>query len=296
MTSTKLLVLFLAASFLNSSIVNRQSSIPIKAFAYVGPNYVITAEVAGKHSFIVNFINLSDFVIVVQPNELIYKGASGRFYIGQVFDQEYKDTRGEIYKYSATVLLRGHTFTGLTVLGAFYELEAIEQLSIRIGSKRFYFEPMEQVQFEQLAAKVGELDLKNPNPRDALRQANIAELGSMKSTDGSSAWDQDWQGLLMQDGINPPRILEKTEVTPTEEARRANTYGKVKLAVTINKNGGIEELKVVRGLGRGLDERAVQAVQNSWLFLPPTKNGEVLQSSFQFDVEFSPPQPGQPKN
>src|SRR5688572_29062187 len=219
MTSTKLFILFLAASFLNLSIVNGQSSIPVKAFAYVGPNYVITAEVAGKHSFVVNFINFSDFVIVVQPNELIYKAASGRFYIGQVFDQEHKDTRGEIYKYSASILLQGRSFTGLTVLGAFHELDAIEQLSIRIGAKRFYFEPMEQVHFEQLAAKVGELDLKNPNPRDALQQANIPQMGSMKSTDGTSAWDQDWQGLLMPDGINPPRILEKTEVTLTEEAR-----------------------------------------------------------------------------
>src|SRR5687768_9876212 len=159
MTSRRFLILFLAASFL---IVNRQSSIvnsavPVKAFAYVGPNYLITAEVAGKHSFVVNFINLSDFVIVVQPNELIYKAASGRFYIGQVFDQEHKDTRGEIYKYSASILLQGRSFTGLTVLGAFHELDAIEQLSIRIGAKRFYFEPMEQVHFEQLAAKVGEL-------------------------------------------------------------------------------------------------------------------------------------------
>ena len=75
---------------------------PAKSFAYVGPNLVITAEVAGAHSFVVNFINLSDFVIVVQPNDLIYKGASGRFYIGQVYEAEHKDSRGEIYKYSAS--------------------------------------------------------------------------------------------------------------------------------------------------------------------------------------------------
>src|SRR5688572_7734190 len=127
MGKSRILILYLAASFFNSSFVIRHSSVPVKAFAYVGPNYVITAEVAGKHSFVVNFINLSDFVIVVQPNELIYKGASGRFYIGQVFDQEHKDTRGDVYKYSASVLLQGRTFTGLTVLGAFQELDAIEQ-------------------------------------------------------------------------------------------------------------------------------------------------------------------------
>src|SRR5213593_2535588 len=202
---------------------------PTRTFAYVGPNYIITAEVAGKHSFVVNFINLSDFVIVIQPHDLIYKGASGRFYIGQVFEQEHKDNKGEIFKYSASILLKGRSFTGLTVVGFFHEQDQIEQLSIRIGSKRFYLEGLEQVQFEQLAAKIGELDMKNPDSRAALQEANIAESGKATSTDGTSEWDRDWQGLITPDGINKTRIIDMPEVTPTEEARRANTYGKVKL-------------------------------------------------------------------
>jgi len=262
---------------------------PPKAFAFVSPQYVITAEIASARSFVVNFINLSEFVIVVQPNEFIYKGASGRFYIGQVYDMEHKDTRGETVKYSASMLLRGKSFTGLTILGAFRELEQIEELSIRIGAKRFYLQPMDKIQFEQLAAKIGELDLKNPNPRAALQDANIAEIGAMKSTDGTSEWDRDWQGLLSPDGINQPKVIERPEVTPTEEARRTRTYGKVRLAATITKNGGIQDLKVEKGLGRGLDERAVEAVKNSWVFLPATKNGEVLESFVKFDVDFPPP-------
>lgn len=267
---------------------------PIKAFAYVGANYIITAEVSGPRSFVINFINLSDFVIVVQPNDLIYKAVSGSFYIGQVFEQEHKDTRGETLKFTASILLKGRTFTGLTVLGAFREQERVEELSIRIGSKRYYLQGMEQVQFEQMAAKIGELDLKATNPRAALQEANIADLGSMKGTDGSAEWDRDWQQLMMPDGVNPPRIIEKPEVTPTEEARRTHTYGKVKLSAVINKNGGIQDIKVLRGLGRGLDERAVEAVKNSWVFLPATKNGEVLESTVGFEVDFPAPPSNRP--
>ena len=262
---------------------------PVKSFAYVGPNLVITAEVAGAHSFVVNFINLSDFVIVVQPNDLIYKGASGRFYIGQVYEAEHKDSRGESYKYSATVLLKGKSFTGLTVEGFFRELDAIEELSIRIGSKRYYLEPVEQVEFEQLAAKIGELDLKAANPRAALEEANIAEMGSLKSTDGTSEWDRDWQGLLDANGINQPRIIEKPPVQPTEEARKKNVSGTVRLSAALNKNGILVDLKVVKGLGHGLDERAIEAVKNSWVFLPATKNGEVQESTFLINVDFPPP-------
>src|SRR5512136_2236415 len=75
-----------------------------KTFAFVNINYIMTAEVASEHSFVVNFINLSDFVIVIQPNEFIYKGASGRFYIGQVYEREIKDPKGETQKYSASFL------------------------------------------------------------------------------------------------------------------------------------------------------------------------------------------------
>ena len=268
---------------------------PVKSFAYIGPNYIITAEMAGKHSFVVNFINLSDFVIVIQPHDLIYRGASGRFYIGQVFEQEHKDNKGEIFKYSASILLKGRSFTGLTVDGFFFEQDQIEQLSIRIGSKRFYLEGVDPVQFEQLAAKIGELDLKNADSRAALQEANITESGKVSSTDGTSEWDRDWQGLITPDGINKTRIIEMPEVTPTEDARRTNTYGKVKLQAAINKNGGIQDLKVLRGLGRGLDERAMEAVKNSWVFLPATKNGEVVESVVVFDVEFKPaPQKASP--
>jgi TonB family protein len=262
---------------------------PAKTFAFVSPQYVITAEVATARSFVLNFINLSDFVIVVQPNEFIYKGASGRFYIGQVFEQEHKDNRGEVFRYSASILIKGQSFTGLNILGAFQELDQIEELSIRIGAKRFCLVPLEKAQFEVLAGKVSELDMKSGNPRVSMQEAGMGDLGNVRSTDGTSEWDRDWQGLMRQDGVNLPKIIERSEAVPTEEARRSRTYGKVRLSALINKNGGLQDIKVEKGLGRGLDERAVEAVRNSWVFLPATKNGEVIEGSIAFDVDFPPP-------
>jgi hypothetical protein len=260
-----------------------------KTFAFVSPHYVITAEVGSEHSFIVNFINLSDFVIVIQPNEFIYKGASGRFYNGQVYEREMKDAKGEMQKYSASVLLKGHSFTGLTIVGSFHEQDDIVELSIRIGAKRFYMQPVEKVIFEQLAAKVGELDLDNPSGSAALSQANIPEMGKVRGTDGTSEWDRDWQGLMTPDGVNPPKIIERPEISPTPDARKSHTYGKVRLSGIINKSGGIQDLKVIKGLGRGLDQRALDGVKNSWIFLPATKNGEVLETIIPLEVEFPSP-------
>ena len=260
-----------------------------QAFVFVNTNYVITAELASEHAFVVNFINLSDFVVVIQPNEFIYQGASGRFYIGQVYEKEIKDTKGETQKYSASMLLKGHSFTGLNIVGAFRELDAIEELSVRIGAKRFYLQPVEKIVFEQIAAKIGELDLDNPSSSAALIEANIPEMGTVKSTDGTSEWDRDWQGLLSQEGVNPPKIIERPEIAPTPEAVKARTYGKVRLSGIINKSGGIQDLKVIKGLGRGLDQRALDGVKNSWVFLPATKNGEVVETAVPLEVEFLPP-------
>jgi hypothetical protein len=260
-----------------------------KAFAFVDHRYVITAEVASEHAFVVNFINLSDFVIVVQPNEFIYRGASGRYYIGQVFESEHKDRRGEIQKYTASLLLKSHTFIGLTIVGAFHELAQIEEMSVRIGAKRFYMVPMESRVFEQLVQKINDLDIENPSGAAALAEANVSEMGIVRSTDGTSEWDSDWQGLLTDDGINPPKIIEKPEISPTGEAIRHNTYGSVKLSGIINKSGGIQNLKVVKDLSYGLGQRALDGVINSWIFLPATRNGEVVDTAITIDVEFYPP-------
>jgi hypothetical protein len=260
-----------------------------KSFAFVNQRYAITAEVSSEHKFVLNFINLSDFVIVVQPSEFIYKGASGRFYIGQVFDLENKNGRGETQKYSASYLLKGHAYAGFSIIGAFHEQDQIEEISMRIGARRYYMQPVESSQFEQLAVKIGNLDLENPSAAAALEEANIPEMGTVKSTDGTSEWDRDWQGLFAPDGTNPPKIVERPEIPPTNEAKKSHTYGKVKLSGIINKSGGIQDLRVVKGLERSLDKRAIEGVTNGWVFLPATKNGEVLETSIAIEIEFPPP-------
>jgi len=91
----------------------------------------------------------------------------------------------------------------------------------------------------------------------------------------------------MDDGINPPKILERPEILSTPEARRARVSGTVRLTGIIGRDGGVRDLRVVRGLGRGLDERAVEGVRKSWVFLPATRNGEVHETQIFIEVEFS---------
>jgi len=269
--------------------MNLQAREPAAAYAFIGPPYVITAEAADAHRFVLNFFNLSDFVIVVQPEEFIYKGGSGQFYIGQVFDLPTKGTRGDDYRYSASFLLRSHSYKGLDILGAFHEQQAVAELSIRIGSKRYYLTPLNSSEWGRLEKKIENLDMTNQNAEAAFRNADLAATGRVVISEGGSGWDLDWEGLLLPGGVNPPRILDMPEVAPTDEALRTKTFGKVRLSAIITRDGAIQDLTVVKGLGRGLDVRATEAVKSSWTFLPATRNGEVIETSVKFDVTFSPP-------
>jgi TonB family protein len=167
---------------------------------------------------------------------------------------------------------------------------------VRIGAKRFYLQPLDKTAFEQLAMKIGNVDLASSDLAASVESANISEMGSVKTTDGTSEWDRDWATLITPDGINPPKIIEHPEIAPTIEARKSNTYGKVKLSALINKNGGIQDIKVTKGLGRGLDQRAIEGVKNSWLFLPATKNGEVVDTAISIEVEFMDPEKNRSAN
>lgn len=284
----RMLIVSAAACMLAAAGSSRAQD-SFRRWAFVGPQCVITAEVSGAHRFILNYINLSDFVVVVPASDLIYRGASGQFYIGQVYDLQTKTTRGEVYQYSATVLIGGHSFKGLTVAGAFHEQDQIQELSVRVGSKRYYLKGLDKNQLEKLQAGIENLDLRNQDGEAALREAGLSELGTVATPDGISDWDQDWKTQLRPDGINPPRYLETPTVMPTDDARNNNIYGAVKLAATITRDGKIDRITVVNSLGHGLDERAIEAVKNSWVFLPATQNGEVLETRVQFEVPFPPP-------
>ena len=68
-------------------------------------------------------------------------------------------------------------------------------------------------------------------------------------------------------GISAPTLISKIEPVYTEEARAAKLSGTVVLSVVVDESGKPRNVKVTRPLGLGLDEKAVEAVQQ-WKFNP----------------------------
>jgi TonB family protein len=53
----------------------------------------------------------------------------------------------------------------------------------------------------------------------------------------------------------------------SDEAREAKLQGAVTLLVLVGADGRASQIRIVRGIGLGLDDRAVQAIRG-WKFLP----------------------------
>jgi TonB family protein len=86
-------------------------------------------------------------------------------------------------------------------------------------------------------------------------------------------------------GVSAPVLLSKTEPMYSEEALRAKLEGTVMLYVQIDPSGHPTNIKVVKSLGLGLDEKAVEAVQK-WEFSPGKKDGKPVTIEATIDVNF----------
>ena len=87
-------------------------------------------------------------------------------------------------------------------------------------------------------------------------------------------------------GVEPPRLLREVKAQYTEDARTRGVTGDVILEIVIRSDGSVGDVKVLRGLGFGLDERAVTAVR-SWKFSPAKRLGTAVDVIVEVEVEFS---------
>ena len=87
-------------------------------------------------------------------------------------------------------------------------------------------------------------------------------------------------------GIDPPRLLREVKADYTDEARRRNLTGDVVLEIVVRSDGSVGDVKILQGLGSGLDQRAVVAVRQ-WRFSPARRKGVAVDVVVEVAVEFS---------
>jgi TonB family protein len=86
-------------------------------------------------------------------------------------------------------------------------------------------------------------------------------------------------------GVEPPRLLKEVRADYTDEARRANITGEVVLEIVVRRDGSVGDVRILRRLGSGLDQRAVDAVRQ-WRFAPARLKGTPVDVIVEVGVEF----------
>jgi protein TonB len=87
-------------------------------------------------------------------------------------------------------------------------------------------------------------------------------------------------------GVTPPAPLNLASPEYTDKARREKVQGTVLLSVRIEKDGHPSRVLVVRGLGLGLDEKAIESVSRS-TFRPALKDGLPVVTEIQMEINFN---------
>ncbi|MGA2578767.1 MAG: energy transducer TonB [Bryobacteraceae bacterium] len=82
-----------------------------------------------------------------------------------------------------------------------------------------------------------------------------------------------------------PVVLFQVEPEFSEEARKAKLQGVVELYGEVDTNGRLRNIRVTRGLGLGLEEKAIEAVKQ-WRFRPGTRDGKPVVAAAAIEVNF----------
>ena len=86
-------------------------------------------------------------------------------------------------------------------------------------------------------------------------------------------------------GVAAPSVVRKVDPGYSEAALRAKCQGTVILVAEIDPDGAATNIRVQRGLGFGLDEKAIEAVRQ-WEFKPGIKDGEPVTVAATIEVNF----------
>jgi periplasmic protein TonB len=86
-------------------------------------------------------------------------------------------------------------------------------------------------------------------------------------------------------GITAPKPVDTPDPEYTEEARRAKIQGTCILWLIVDAEGRPRDIRVVRGLGYGLDAKALETVKQ-WRFEPARKDGQPVNVQVSVEVGF----------
>jgi periplasmic protein TonB len=144
-------------------------------------------------------------------------------------------------------------------------------------------------------------DLKmatNDMPNFGMPNAPAATVGSLGTGSGGGIGSGNGNGIgpgsggntgggvyHIGGGVRPPSVIYSVDPEFSEEARKAKFSGNVLVDLIVDEQGLPSHVRVARGVGMGLDEKAVEAVRQ-YKFKPATKDGKPVKVELTVEVNF----------
>ncbi len=91
---------------------------------------------------------------------------------------------------------------------------------------------------------------------------------------------------VVGNGVTPPTPVVQPLPPYTPEARKAQVEGVVLIKAIVRKDGSVDSFEVVKGLGYGLDESAIDTIARKWWFKPGTFHGVPVDVRANIEVSF----------
>jgi TonB family protein len=138
-------------------------------------------------------------------------------------------------------------------------------------------------------------DDRVPSPKDSLAPENAADgdrklatayNSNMPISPASAQQPSSSEVYVVGPDVKAPEILSQPLPAYTAEARAAGVEGIVLIQAIIRKDGTVDSFKILRGLGYGLDESAINTITTRWRFRPGTLNGEPVDVWANIEVSF----------
>jgi protein TonB len=86
-------------------------------------------------------------------------------------------------------------------------------------------------------------------------------------------------------GVSQPELIYKVDPEFSEEARKAKFMGIVLVNLIVDANGNPQNVHILRGVGMGLDDKAVEAVKQ-YRFKPAREAGKAVPVELNVEVNF----------
>ena len=86
-------------------------------------------------------------------------------------------------------------------------------------------------------------------------------------------------------GVSAPVVIYQVDPEFSEEARKAKAAGNVLVNLWVDAQGNPQHVRVLRGVGMGLDEKAVAAVKQ-YKFKPAMEDGKPVAAQINIEVNF----------